>query len=673
MKQHQETLEFHTIRQQLAELALSEGAKARLLTLEPSLHEVQCRRHMHETTEARKILDALGSPPLALTKELDALLQEVRMGALLSPEQLTSTAQFLSTCKRMKQYLKRAEYLQVDLAFYGGELRELDGLRSEIESCIRNGMVENSASPALHQVRRKLEHATAALKSKLSDLLRSKKEWFADGYITARSGRLVLPVKKEYRNQFNGTVVEVSGSGGTCFMEPAAVKKLQDEISSLQAAEEAEVQKVLGALTALVEEQLPELERNRSDMEALDFSFAKAKLSARMRAIPVPLTTDRRIVIRKGRHPLLQQDACVPLDFRVGGEYRGIVITGPNTGGKTVALKTVGLLSLMAQCGLHVPAAEGTSFCLHNAVLCDIGDGQSISENLSTFSAHMTRIIRIMDAMTEESLVLLDELGSGTDPTEGMGLAVSILEELKARGCLFVVTTHYPQVKEYAQNTPGLINARMAFDRDSLKPLYSLTIGEAGESCALHIASRLGLPAHMLQRAYAAAYPEEAKTEAPEPSQEAGTAQPNKPLGDSVGSRDGGAATTPTKNSPDANPGRSGKLPALVKESARPAAKPKEHRGHKFQVGDSVTVYPQKAVGIIFRRCDEQGMLGVQIQGRKQFVNHKRMKLLVPATELYPEDYDFSIVFDTVANRKARHQMTRKHQPGLTITQEDHP
>lgn len=638
---HNHTLEFQTILAELAELALSEGAKAKLLSLQPSLKLAQCNIQIHETTEARKLLDAMGPPPLALTKELESVLQQVRQEAMLLPEQLMNVAQFLSSCKRMKQYLKRSEYLQAGIAFYGGEIYELNELRGEIESCIRNSIVESSASPALHQVRRKLDHAIAALKSRLADLLRSKKDWFADGYITSRAGKLVLPVKKEYKNQLNGTVIEVSGSGNTCFMEPASVKKLQDEITSLQIQEEEEVRKVLWTLTSLVEEQLAEIELNRGYLESLDFIFAKAKLSARMKAVPAKLTTDRRIIIRQGRHPLLQPEACIPLDFRLGGEFRGIVITGPNTGGKTVALKTVGLLSLMAQCGLHVPAGEGTSFCMNNAVLCDIGDGQSISENLSTFSAHMTGIIHILGQITEESLVLLDELGSGTDPAEGMGLAIAILEELRAKNCLFVVTTHYPQVKEFAMSTPGLVNARMEFDRDSLKPLYSLSIGAAGESCALHIAQRLGFPAHMLRRAYEAAYPD-SEVQTPAPAQE---------------HRRGEAA----------QPGTAA-LPALEKQASRKAA---QHQGQKFQVGDSVTVYPQKANGIIFRRCDEKGMVGVQIKGRKQYVNHKRLKLLVPATELYPDNYDFSIVFDTVENRKARHKMDKGHQPGLIITHKE--
>ena len=639
------TLEFHTILERLAGLAMSEGAREKLLALQPSLNESQCRNNMHETTEARKMLDAVGNPPLSLMKELDPIISSVHQGAMLFPEQLVNVSQFLSSCKRMKSYLRKSEFLNVDIAFYGGSLHELNGLQEEIERSIRNGIVDSSASPALHQVRRKLENAAAAVKTKLADILRSNKAWFADGYVTTRSGRFVLPVKKEYKNQVNGTVIEASGTGSTYFIEPASVRRLQDEITVLQLEEEEEIRKILCALTALVEEQIAEIEQNREHMETLDFIFAKAKFSAQMQAIPVPLTTDRRIIIRQGRHPLLKQESCVPLDFQLGGEYQGIVVTGPNTGGKTVALKTVGLLSLMAQSGLHVPAAEGTTFCMNNAVLCDIGDGQSIAENLSTFSAHLTGIIQILEHTTDETLVLLDELGSGTDPAEGMGLAIAILDELRHKNCLFVATTHYPQVKEYAMQSKGLINARMEFDRDTLKPLYSLSIGEAGESCALHIAERLGFPPHMLKRAYAEAY---------------------KPNGASLPEE---AQRFDANATMDTKPGRSS-VPRLKKDAP---PKTVQHGGQKYQIGDSVTVYPQKEVGIIFKRSDEKGMLGVQIKGKKQFIRHKRVKLLVPATELYPEDYDFSIVFDTVENRKARHRMEKGHQPGLTVTYKEDP
>jgi dsDNA-specific endonuclease/ATPase MutS2 len=380
-------------------------------------------------------------------------------------------------------------------------------------------------------------------------------------------------------------------------------------------------------------------------METLDFIFAKAKLSMDMKAVPAEMNTDRRIRIDNGRHPLIKPSECVPLNFQIGNGITGIVITGPNTGGKTVSLKTVGLFSLMAQSGLHVPC-DYANLCMNNAVLCDIGDGQSITENLSTFSSHITNIIHILSNTGQESLVLLDELGSGTDPAEGMGIAISILEELIQKGCLFVATTHYPEVKEFAEKAKGLINAKMAFDRESLKPLYRLEIGEAGESCALYIAKRLGLPKRMLERAYEEAYQKDGN-----PKRHA----PGKDFLDD-------AAVDPSGDAPSSAP-----VPRTQK-AVEP--KPVNTKSARFHIGDCVLVYPQKKIGIVFKLSDEKGEVGVQIQKKKEFVNHKRLQLKVAATEMYPEDYDFSIIFDSVTNRKARHKMEKGYQPGLQITYE---
>ena len=630
------TLEFNIILETLAEHALSQKAMEKLLSLKPFLNERECKAKMQETTEARKILEGIGTPPLASMKELAKILDLTEKGSMLTPEQLTSICGFISSGIRMKKYLKKAEAFQADIAFYGHSFSSLEMLFEEIERCVRNEAVDDDASPALRDVRRKIENTKSAIKKKLDDILRSKKEWFTDGYVTIRNGRFVLPIKKGYKNQLSGTVIDTSSTGSTCFIEPTAVRKLQEELAVLQIDEDNELRKILYTLTVLVEEHINELRINKDCMEILDFIFAKAKLSIEMKAVPVSITTERKIIIKQGRHPLLNPDLCVPLDFEIRGDLgddsiNGVVITGPNTGGKTVALKTIGLLSIMAQSGLHVPVSPGSVFCMHNSIFCDIGDGQSISENLSTFSSHIQTIVAILKDVSSESLVLLDELGSGTDPAEGMGLAIAILEELNQRGCLLVATTHYPEIKAFAKNTKGLTNARMEFDRENLRPLYKLQIGEAGESCALYIAQRLGFPGHMLKRAQMEAY----------------------------GGRSSGSRDTPTILFDEGNP----KIETVSKSKLQKEI-PKEKspsRSESFNIGDSVTVYPQKLLGIIYKKTNEKGELGVQIKDKKQLINHKRIKLFLPASELYPEDYDFSIIFDTVENRKARHQLDKGH------------
>lgn len=303
-----------------------------------------------------------------------------------------------------------------------------------------------------------------------------------------------------------------------------------------------------------------------------------------------------------------------------------------------MAIKTVGLFSIMAQCGLHLPC-ESADICMRGQVLCDIGDGQSITENLSTFSAHINKVIKILNQVNEDSLVLLDELGSGTDPAEGMGIAVAILEELRLSGCLFIATTHYPEVKEYALRTKGLTNARMTFDRETLSPLYRLEIGEAGESCALYIAQRLGLPEHMLERAAKEAYGERHRPTAPEINL---PKSPNPPA--------------------IASPKISGASIQKQKE-----ANSSSH-ARKFHVGDTVVVYPKKQIGIVYHTVNSKGEIGVQIQKVKHLINHKRLQMKTPAKELYPEDYDFSIIFDSVEARKTR----RKMDKGYTGLQAEH-
>ena len=394
-------------------------------------------------------------------------------------------------------------------------------------------------------------------------------------------------------------------------------------------------------LSAMLGEQGEIMEQNLRTMEKLDFCFSKGKLSMELGCVAPDINTERRIRLTAARHPLMDRSVCVPQDFRIGEaddnlkqaqsmEYRGVVITGPNTGGKTVAIKTVAVNCMMAQCGLHV-CCEQADICMNSNYLCDIGDGQNLSENLSTFSAHITNVLDILKKVNRESLVIMDELGSGTDPAEGMGIAVAILEELRKSGCLFLVTTHYPEVKTYAEKAEGIINARMTFDKESLRPLYKMEIGEAGESCAFYIAARLGMPETMLRTAELAAYganvPEPQKTEKEHMAYQQGPHIQRK------------------KNSG-----------ALTKQ--------KTELTEKFRRGDSVMVYPDKKIGIVCEPVNEKGVLRVQLRDRKVWISHKRVRLQVAAAELYPEDYDFSIIFDSVATRKLRHKMERKYVEG---------
>lgn len=633
------TLEFDKVLQMLAEFAVTGHAAQELLALAPIQNLKDLQRHTSETTAATALLNLFGNPPLSDTSVIKTCIASAEKEGLLSAEELESVRKFLVACREMKKYLARGEDTDgASVAVYGGSIDELESLRSEIDNSVRNGKVHDNASPELKNITRKIENITSQIKVRMEAMLRKDREKYSDNFITMRGGRLTLPVKKEYKNAIRGSVIETSGTGATVFIEPECAMKMRAELNDLEIAKDNEIRRILYTLTAFVSDCAHELHLNIEAMETLDFVFAKAKLSSHMKAIPVPMTSERSVIIKNGRHPFIPRDKAIPLNFELSGGTRGVIITGPNTGGKTVALKTIGLFSVMAQCGLHVPADEGTVIAMNDKVLCDIGDGQSISENLSTFSAHIRSINEIIAEATSYSLVLLDELGSGTDPAEGMGIAVAVLEELRHRECNMAATTHYPEVKSYAAQAEGFINARMAFDRQTLSPLYRLEIGEAGESCALYIARRLGFPPHLLDIAAQQAYNR--------------TENPREYI------------------SPEYSGNSSANSTAVKPEFAARQVKPST-AADKFQMGDSVVVYPQKKIGIVYRPADSEGMVTVQIEGKKQKIKHKRLKIKAKAADLYPPDYDFSIIFDSVANRKARHSMGRKHVEGLTVTIDD--
>lgn len=631
-------LEFNLILEKLEEFAHTEAAKEKIKNLTPCLKEGEVKKSLRDTTEARTIIDRIGLPPAVSMNGLKEIMDTARQGGCLSAEDLEQTGGMLTAVKRFKDFLNRCKYLELGLPYYEQDLNPLEDLAREIYESVRNGKVEDSASKHLKNIRQDVARLEEKLRAKAESILRGNKKYFSDSYVTMRNGRLCLPVKKDYRSGVPGSVIDQSATGSTLFIEPAAIAVLNGELELLRIEEENEARRILYMLTASVEENLEVLEGDKRLLEKLDFLFAKGSLSASMAGTSPGINTDRTIKIINGRHPFMNPETVVPLNFELGKKERGIVITGPNTGGKTVSIKTVGLFSLMAQCGLHLPCEEA-DLCMNSQVLCDIGDGQNITENLSTFSAHITNVMRILKEAGPESLVILDELGSGTDPAEGMGIAIAILEELRSNGCLFLATTHYPEVKTYAKEAEGITNARMAFDKETLRPLYRMEIGEAGESCALYIAKRLGMPEAMIRRARRYAYGEQ----------------------ESLGEEE---LKTLNESAEHLN----FKGPKI--EKLKKMAVNKNVMEKKFTIGDSVYVYPDKKKGIVCKPVNDKGLLQVQMPDKKIWVNQKRVKLLVAAEELYPEDYDFSIIFDTVENRKARHKMEKGYQEGLEIRTE---
>lgn len=619
-------LEFDKIRQMWKELTFTKAAADRADSQSFYLSEKELLKNLQDTTDARRFIESCGMPPLASVDEAKELVLQAEKEGCLTPEQLERIEKMLTATGRLKDYLNRGKQQGNQLAYYEMNLDAMPDLREEIARQIRGGRVDDYASRQLLRIRSEMTKLKEKMTQKAEQAIRAHKECMADSYCTLRSGHICIPVKKDCKSKIQGIIIGKSATGSTLFIEPASVAKIQEEFQLLQIEEENEVYRILYTLSAMVADAAELMAENIRMMEKLDFIFSKGKLSIDMHACVPRINTERRIRLTDARHPLMDIKTCVPLQFAIGDGTNGIVITGPNTGGKTVAIKTAALNCLMAQCGLHVTCKEA-DICMNSSYLCDIGDGQNLTENLSTFSAHIKNVLEIMRQLNPDSLVIMDELGSGTDPAEGMGIAVSILEELKNSGCLFLVTTHYPQVKEYASRTDGIQNARMEFDRSTLKPVYQMIIGEAGESCAFYIAKKLGMPSRMLKTAIQAAY----------------------------GKEDAGEADAcETQIRPVS-------YPRIQKSGRKKKSAASAELSQKFKTGDSVMVLPDKKIGIVCEPVNEKGVLRVQLPGKKIWINHKRVKLHVSAEELYPEDYDFSIVFDTVENRKKRHQMERKY------------
>ena len=631
-------IEFDKIKNMWANLASTDYAKEKISEADIILNERELRKALKDTTDSRGLIEKLGNPPVQNVTEIREVLTIADTGKCLTPYQLERVEKVLVAVERMMNYLSRGKQYENSLAYYDENLNPLSELKDEISRQIRSEEVDDRATKELYEIRNRITTTEESMKQKAEEIIRKNKAYMADSYYTTRNGRVCLPVKKDYRIKIPGSVIDKSATGNTVFIEPVGLAKCYEELELLSIDEENEVYKILYILTAMVSDSAAAIEENIKMMEKLDFVFSKGKLSIELDCTEPTINLERRIKLQSARHPLMDKDINVPLNFSLGdGDINGIVITGPNTGGKTVAIKTVMLTCFMAQCGLHVSCKEA-DICMNSNYLSDIGDGQNLSENLSTFSAHIKNVLDILGKVNQESLVIMDELGSGTDPAEGMGIAVAILEELRKSGANFLVTTHYPEIKEYASKTDHIMNARMAFDKETLRPTYEMIIGEAGESCAFYIAERLGMPKEMLKVASEAAY--------------GNSTLLGRDLSSNI------EAYKRYESAGEKKPTKKNEGSKIIKANKKPHSS--ANLEQKFSVGDSVMIYPDKKIGIVCEPVNDKGILRVQLPDKKIYINHKRVKLHVKADELYPEDYDFSIVFDTVENRKTRHEMSRK-------------
>jgi DNA mismatch repair protein MutS2 len=653
-----ERLEYGKIASRLAGYTVSGLGRKQAEDIKPSVLPDQIRALLQEADEAKMLYEKSSSIPLPSMEGMEWVLGHLGKGYILTETDFSHIGTFLHSVAQLKRFMARWESVSPKVSLYARALHDYSALSEEIDRSIRNGRVSDTASPELGRIRKQMMVQEDRMKKKLDSILSKHRGILQESIVSLRNGRYVIPVKKEHRRLLPGTVLDESASGQTVYVEPLELAGIQGELNELRYQESSEEQKVLAQLTEHVENDEYAI---RSDMELTghyDFLFAKAKYAAAVRGRMVEVSGSGRIEIRQGRHPLLG-DSMVPIDFSIGDSYKALMITGPNTGGKTVALKTVGLLTLMVQSGLLPPVGEGSRFAVFRAVEADIGDGQSLEHSLSTFSAHVRNLVDILKEADEGSLILLDELASGTDPGEGIGLSIAVLEELYRRGAVIVATTHYNEIKEFAKATEGFCNARMEFDTETLSPLYKLTIGEAGSSYAFHIALKLGMDPRIIDRSRiisAASGGNRAFTLPAQPEEQRISRHGSKerrPNGRAAAGRNPSETDEPgTNTEADASGGTKG--------------------SKSFEAGDCVWIHPLKRTGIVYRAADDKGIVLVQVKQEKLAFNRKRLSLYIDRTKLYPgEDYDMDIVFEDVSARKARKLMNRKHVEGLRLEKKE--
>lgn len=501
-------LEFHKIREILKSFALTEGGKNQIGNLMPICDFKEVQVLQKETAEAISMSIKKGRIPLANLKEIQPILKRVEIGALLNSSEILHIRDILRASRQVKNYQKeneqQKEYSYDHLEGYFESLLVYSALEREIDRCIiAPEQFADAATDALFQIRRKMKNINSKIKEALQNIIHSSRyqDMLQESVITMRRDRYCVPVKIEYKNQFKGIVHDQSSTGATVFIEPIAAVELGNELKVLETKEIAEIEKILIDLTGQIAGITEALAINYINLIKLDVIFARSEFSLKYDCREPRLNGEGYIQLKRARHPLLDKKTVVPIDVHIGKDFTTLLITGPNTGGKTVALKTIGLFTLMAEIGLQIPAAEDSEIAVFDSIFADLGDEQSIEESLSTFSSHMTNIVNILNEMTTNSLVLMDEVGSGTDPVEGAALARAILEHLRKQQIRTVATTHYSELKLYALSTAGVENASFEFDLEYLQPTYRLLIGIPGKSNAFAISKKLGLAGYLIEEA----------------------------------------------------------------------------------------------------------------------------------------------------------------------------
>ncbi|WP_157455485.1 endonuclease MutS2 [Carnobacterium maltaromaticum] len=616
-----EKIQFNQVKEQIERHCVSSLGKKRFKKLQLNAKRVVVTTRYNETEEARALLDAKLTMPFMGLSSIDVFMEQLEKGLLLEASSLIDVADFLRSGRMIRRFMEKHESLAPTLTMYASSITEFTEIEDEIYFSIKNGQVADEASKELRRIRRLIAEKESKIEERLSKFLKNKdnQKQIQEFFVSKKNERFTIPIKAAYKNQVAGTIIETSSKGTTVFIEPTAVTKLNDELGMLKVEESTEIYQILATLSGLILENLVPIQLNLETIAEYDMIFARGKYSRLIQGVTPKLNQRGYIHLVNALHPLIEANA-VPLNFTVGEDYRGLIITGPNAGGKTVVLKTVGLLALMTLLGIQLPADEGTEMGLFEGIFVDIGDSQSLENALSTFSSHIQNIADIMQVAPRNSLVLFDEIGSGTEPNEGAALAIAILEEFYQRGNIVVATTHYGEIKRYSEIHPDFINAAMAFDQATLTPLYQLLMGESGESNALWIAKKMNLKEHVIQQA-------------------------QRYMGDKDYSLTK-ASIPKNKTMIDSQTERAESVSLLKK-------------------GDRVLLLDYNENGLVFEDNPLRETVTVFYRNNYHEVVPKRLKLEVLATDLYPPDYDLSTLFTSYTERKLDHDINRGSKKAL--------
>lgn len=621
-----EKLQYNELKDIVKSYCVSGLGKELLNKLEPSTSIKVVRNRLNETTEARAILDAEGHVPFFGISNIASTIQKLEKGMILDPKELVSVSDFLRGCRKIKKFMLDKEFFAPVLASYANSMTEYKSIEEEINFSIKGNSIDAAASKELKRIRNNIDSVDGKIKERLTKFLNSSanKKFIQEFFISKKDDRYTIPIKSSYKNQVAGSIIEASAKGSTVFIEPHTVTKLNAELAGLKAEEAVEEYQILATLSGMVLENIYSIKINMELISQYDMVFAKAKFSKSIDGIEPKLNDHGYIHLVNCKHPLLTGQV-VPLNFKIGQEYRSLIITGPNAGGKTIVLKTIGLLTLATMSGLHIAGDKGTEIAIFENVFVDIGDNQSIENALSTFSSHMKNLSEIMRMSNNNTLLLFDEIGSGTEPNEGAALAISILEELYFAGCITVASTHYGEIKRFSEMHDDFMNAAMQFNSETLEPLYKLVIGKSGESNALWIANKMNVKEHVLKRA-------------------------KEYMGN--------------------------KEYALEKVNESKIRKPKfvqekRESHYEYKIGDRVNLLDHDDFGIIYKEKDNFYNVVVYYNGEFVEVNVKRITLEVAAKELYPEGYDLNTLFVDYKERKMQHDIERGSKKALRKIQKE--